>query len=45
MAILAFGRAVLGFQRGGVTGEMKFWDAGVKKPLGAVSAMIGRLQQ
>ena len=39
-AIPAYGKAVLGFQRGGVKGEMKFWDADVKKPLGAVSAMI-----
>ena len=34
------GRAVLGFQRGNVRGEMKFWDAEVQKPLGAVSAMV-----
>ena len=39
-AIPAYGRAVLGFQRGGVKGEMKFWDADVKEPFGAVSAMI-----
>ena len=34
------GRAVLGFQRGDIKGEMKFWDADVQKPLGAVSAMV-----
>ena len=31
-AIPAYGRAVLGFQRGGAEGEMKFWEADVKKP-------------
>ena len=29
-----------GFQRGDIKGEMKFWDADVQKPLGAVSAMV-----
>ena len=39
-SIPVHGRAVLGFQRGNIKGEMKFWDADVQKPLGAVSAMV-----
>ena len=38
-AIPAYVRAVLGFQRGGVKGEMKFWDTDFKKLLGAFSAI------
>ena len=34
------GEAVLGFKRGGRKCEMRFWDAEVKKPLGAVSAIV-----
>ena len=34
------GEAILGFRRDGKKCEMRFWDAEVKKPLGAVSAIV-----